>query len=153
MNGAPTMTGTNFPGMRNRLAAMPELPPDAAAILKPLFLATNPMEKPRLVRGFFMRHLVLTFFLTHTYIHTYIQRKTLIVRKEVITMAGKICPDCGKQTFFKTPTGRECSKCGCVMTVPINQGKGGKGNQCPNCGKYTLFNGKCTSCGAKITHG
>lgn len=65
-------------------------------------------------------------------------------------MAGKLCPQCGQQTFFKTPTGRKCTKCGCEMVVPINDGKGGKGKVCPECGKHTLFEGKCTNCGASI---
>ena len=33
-------------------------------------------------------------------------------------MAGMKCPACGQLTFFKTPMGRKCSKCGCTMTVP-----------------------------------
>lgn len=63
-------------------------------------------------------------------------------------MAGKMCPKCGKATFFETPTGRECSKCGASMKNPANSGKGGMGRKCSNCGKSTVFNNKCTSCGA-----
>ncbi len=63
-------------------------------------------------------------------------------------MAGKLCPGCGQLTFFKTTTGRKCSKCGCEMTIPINSGKGGKGQKCSNCGKFTVFNRKCSECGA-----
>ena len=62
-------------------------------------------------------------------------------------MAGMMCPKCGKATFFQTPTGRECSKCGHKMIVPSNNGKGGQGKYCYNCGKNTVFNSKCTSCG------
>lgn len=68
-------------------------------------------------------------------------------------MAGKLCPECGKQTFFKTATGRECSKCGCTMKVPPNNGKSGKGKLCANCDNYTVFNGKCTKCGAEYKSG
>lgn len=65
-------------------------------------------------------------------------------------MAGKICPHCGEQTFFLVKgNNRKCSKCGCEMIVPPNQGKGGKGKKCPNCGQYTLFNDYCNNCGAK----
>ncbi len=49
-------------------------------------------------------------------------------------MAGKMCPKCGKATFFETPTGRECSKCGATMKNPTINGKGGKGKKCSNCG-------------------
>lgn len=63
-------------------------------------------------------------------------------------MAGMMCPKCEQMTFFKTPTGRKCSKCGYEMIVPPNNGKGGQGNKCYNCGKNTVFNDKCTSCGA-----
>lgn len=63
-------------------------------------------------------------------------------------MAGMMCPQCGKMTFFQTPTGRECSKCGYKMIAPPNGGKGGQGKRCANCGKNTVFNNKCTNCGA-----
>lgn len=63
-------------------------------------------------------------------------------------MAGKICPKCGKATFFETSTGRKCSQCGATMTVPPNGGKGGQGKKCSNCGKTTVFGNKCTNCGA-----
>ncbi len=63
-------------------------------------------------------------------------------------MAGKLCPNCNKLTFFETNTGRKCSKCGYEMNLPINSGKGGKGTKCSNCGKFTVFNNKCTECGA-----
>lgn len=68
-------------------------------------------------------------------------------------MAGKLCPKCGKFTFFETTTGRKCSKCGYTMIVPAlnNDGSrtGGKGTKCSNCGKFTVFNNKCTNCGAQ----
>ena len=64
-------------------------------------------------------------------------------------MAGKMCPKCGKMTFFETPTGRECSKCGCTMTLPANNGKGGQGKKCSNCGKMKVFDDTCRSCGAQ----
>ena len=64
-------------------------------------------------------------------------------------MAGKMCPQCGEYTFFETLFGRECSKCGHKMIVAPNNGKGGKGQKCAYCSKQTVFNGKCTSCGAK----
>lgn len=63
-------------------------------------------------------------------------------------MAGMVCPKCNRQTFFKTSSGRECTKCGYKMIVPSNGGKGGKGSKCYNCGRNTVFNGKCTNCGA-----
>ena len=62
-------------------------------------------------------------------------------------MAGKMCPNCGKMTFFESTTGRVCTKCGYKMTNPANDGKGGRGRKCSNCGKMTVFNGKCRSCG------
>lgn len=72
-------------------------------------------------------------------------------------MAGMKCPVCGQRTFFKTPMGRKCSKCGCTMTVPNcgedGMAKGGRGMRCSNCGRLTVFNGKCTSCGAHYTGG
>ncbi len=64
--------------------------------------------------------------------------------------AVNICPKCGQQTFFETPTGRKCSKCGHEMIVPANGGMGGKGQLCRNCGMFTVFNGKCRNCGAKF---
>jgi len=63
-------------------------------------------------------------------------------------MAGKACPKCGKQTFFKTPTGRECTQCGCQMKLPANNGKGGRGTRCANCDKLQVFDGRCRNCGA-----
>ena len=63
-------------------------------------------------------------------------------------MAVHTCPRCGQQTFFATPTGRKCTKCGHEMKVPANNGMGGKGQQCKNCGQFTVFSGKCRSCGA-----
>lgn len=66
-------------------------------------------------------------------------------------MAGKLCPECSRQTFFKTTTGRECSKCGYTMTLLLNEGKGGKGRLCSNCGRFKVFNDVCTDCGAKYS--
>lgn len=63
-------------------------------------------------------------------------------------MAGMMCPKCGKRTFHRSLTGRECSNCGYKMIVPANAGKGGKGTRCSNCGKMQVFNGKCRGCGA-----
>lgn len=63
-------------------------------------------------------------------------------------MAGKLCPKCGKYTFFESKSGRKCSNCGYEMIIPPNGGPGGKGHKCANCGKFTVFNGKCTNCGA-----
>jgi predicted amidophosphoribosyltransferase len=65
-------------------------------------------------------------------------------------MAGKVCPGCGKQTFFKSNEGRRCSKCGTELKVPANNGKGGKGAFCCNCDKYQIFDGKCRNCGAVL---
>lgn len=64
-------------------------------------------------------------------------------------MPGKKCPNCGNATFF----GKSCTKCGYTMSVPVNDGKGGKGKKCPNCDSYSVFpNGnkayRCNSCGA-----
>lgn len=64
-------------------------------------------------------------------------------------MAGKLCPNCDKFTFFETSTGRKCSKCGYEMRLSPNEGKGGKGKRCTNCGKYTVFGNKCNSCNAR----
>lgn len=68
-------------------------------------------------------------------------------------MAGKLCPKCGKFTFFETTTGRKCSKCGYTMIVPnLNpngMSAGGKGMKCSNCGRQTVFNNRCTNCGAQ----
>ena len=63
-------------------------------------------------------------------------------------MAGKKCPNCNHLTFFESPVGRECSKCGFKMEVPANGGKGGRGTRCSNCGKLTVFDNKCRNCGA-----
>lgn len=66
-------------------------------------------------------------------------------------MAGKLCPHCGKHTFFESPTGRVCSKCGYTMKVPPHEGTGGRGRKCPNCGAYKVRNDKCTGCGATFS--
>lgn len=68
-------------------------------------------------------------------------------------MAGKLCPECGQQTFFQTPTGRKCTKCNYTMTLPPNSGKSGKGTKCANCGKFQVFNGKCRNCQATYSKG
>lgn len=64
-------------------------------------------------------------------------------------MAGKMCPSCGEQTFFQTPTGRKCSKCEREMILPANDGKGGRGSKCANCGELKVFKNTCRGCGAK----
>ena len=64
-------------------------------------------------------------------------------------MAGKLCKKCGQYTFFQTPTGRKCSRCGYEMILPSNSGKGGRGQQCSNCSKLTVFDNKCKNCGAQ----
>ena len=64
-------------------------------------------------------------------------------------MAGKPCPKCSQQTFFKTPTGRKCTKCAYEMKVPASGGTGGKGKECSNCGRFTVFNNTCRNCGAE----
>ncbi len=66
-------------------------------------------------------------------------------------MAVNECPNCGGHTFFSTPTGRKCSKCGYEMYVPAIGGKGGKGQRCRNCGRFQVFSGKCRNCGAIYT--
>lgn len=63
-------------------------------------------------------------------------------------MAGKICPNCARQTFYETPTGRCCTKCGYSMTVRPHGGTGGRGTKCANCGEFKVRNNKCTGCGA-----
>ncbi len=63
-------------------------------------------------------------------------------------MAGKLCPNCEKATFFATNDGRKCTNCGYTMTIAPNAGKGGRGKKCSNCGRMTVFNDKCTHCGA-----
>jgi hypothetical protein len=71
-------------------------------------------------------------------------------------MAGKQCPSCKAMTFFKTPTGRKCSKCGLVATTPANNGRGGRGDKCSICGELTVFETdtkkgvkKCRTCGTE----
>jgi DNA-directed RNA polymerase subunit RPC12/RpoP len=64
-------------------------------------------------------------------------------------MAGKMCPSCGEQTFFTTPTGRQCTRCGHEMILPANKGKGGRGVLCSHCGENKVFGGTCRGCGAK----
>jgi NMD protein affecting ribosome stability and mRNA decay len=63
-------------------------------------------------------------------------------------MAGKVCPNCGEQKFFQSPTGRLCNGCGYTMTLPANGGKGGQGRRCSNCNENKVFNSKCRGCGA-----
>ena len=65
-------------------------------------------------------------------------------------MAGKVCPKCKQRTLWTNGARLECSnpECGYKITVPSNEGKGGKGTKCPVCGKYTWFKGRCNSCGA-----
>lgn len=60
------------------------------------------------------------------------------------------CPNCKKQTLFRKGFKLVCSNPNCryTITVPVNDGKGGKGNKCPVCGRFTWFNGRCSSCGA-----
>ena len=79
---------------------------------------------------------------THTHTHTYTHTEA--------GMAGKMCPKCGVQTFFKTPTGRKCSKCEYEMRVPANNGMGGQGCRCSNCGENKVFNNTCRGCGAQF---
>ena len=67
----------------------------------------------------------------------------------MITLAGKMCPNCGEFTFFERPFGRQCTKCGYKMTLPVNAGKGGKGPKCSNCGQFTVFDKKCRNFGAR----
>ena len=62
-------------------------------------------------------------------------------------MAGMKCPNCGKLTYFKTPTGGQCSQCGYTGTTSPLGGQGGKGQRCLHCGKYQVFNGKCRNYG------
>ena len=64
-------------------------------------------------------------------------------------MAGKVCPQCGRPTFFKTGLRGKCTKCNFSMTIPPNEGKWGKGQKCLNCGRMTVFNGNCSNCGAQ----
>lgn len=67
-------------------------------------------------------------------------------------MAGKKCPSCEKLTLFTVGNKSTCD-CGFEMTVPPNDGKGGKGIQCPNCEKNTLFeNGKKVSVGIVVQY-
>ena len=68
-------------------------------------------------------------------------------------MPGKVCPNCGQNTFFENPFGRKCTKCGFTMKVSPNEGKGGCGKKCTNCGKFTVFGDKCRNCGAIYLRG
>lgn len=65
-------------------------------------------------------------------------------------MAGMQCPKCREKTFFNTPTGAKCSKCGYTMKTMSNPetGTGGKGKKCSNCREYKVFDNKCRGCGA-----
>lgn len=63
-------------------------------------------------------------------------------------MPGRICTRCGEPTFFMNNMGGRCTKCGFTMTLPANDGKGGRGSKCINCGKLTVFDNKCRNCGA-----
>lgn len=69
-------------------------------------------------------------------------------------MAGKMCPICHRPTLFCVGNNYECSKCDCKISLPVNNGMGGKGKKCPICGRYTWFNDKChyPKCGAYITN-
>ena len=68
-------------------------------------------------------------------------------------MAGKLCPNCGEFTLFKTNgEDRECSRCGFKVTFPKNANKGGRGKKCVNCGQFTVFNDVCTNCGARYKY-
>ncbi|MBR7002577.1 MAG: hypothetical protein IKI11_07965 [Neisseriaceae bacterium] len=67
-------------------------------------------------------------------------------------MAGKKCPECGKQTLFQNKNEIKCSTCGSTATIPPNEGKGGRGKQCFNCEKYKVFNGTCHECGTVHTY-
>lgn len=62
--------------------------------------------------------------------------------------AVNCCPKCGNYTFYQTPRGRKCNRCGYEMIVPPNGGMPGKGTKCHNCGRNAVFNGKCTKCGS-----
>lgn len=70
-------------------------------------------------------------------------------------MAGKQCPDCKEMTFFKTPKGRECSKCGLVAKTMANKGRGGRGEKCSICSEMTVFDSEkdgiriCRTCGTE----
>lgn len=71
-------------------------------------------------------------------------------------MAGKVCPKCEKNTFFITSgENRKCSnpECGCKMTVPPHEHKGGRGEKCSNCRKFTVFKNVCSNpnCGARYS--
>jgi DNA-directed RNA polymerase subunit RPC12/RpoP len=63
-------------------------------------------------------------------------------------MAGKVCPGCGRQTFFEVPGGRRCTKCGTEMLVPVSSEGDVRGAKCPNCGKFQVFDDQCRNCGA-----
>lgn len=101
------------------------------------------------VREMFLKRFVdrgpVKTYNTYIYIYTYI--------KGAIRMAGKMCPNCGRLTFFQTLTGRKCTKCGYEMILAPNGGKGGRGTKCPNCGKMTVFNNRCQNCGATFKMG
>ena len=70
-------------------------------------------------------------------------------------MAGSQCPFCGEMTFFRTPTGGKCSKCGMTAHKPANGGKGGQGRKCPICKERTVFidgdAGSCRTCGTTFS--
>ena len=68
-------------------------------------------------------------------------------------MPGKMCPECGHSTLFQFGNQLKCNNpiCRCVVSIPPNEGKGGRGKLCSNCGYYKVFNNLCNGCGAKVT--
>ena len=66
-------------------------------------------------------------------------------------MAGKFCPQCGRQTFFQSLDGRACSKCNFKVVNPKTIQEEAGYVKCLSCGKYKNRVGSCPSCGA-FTH-
>lgn len=62
-------------------------------------------------------------------------------------MPGKSCPGCGKLTFYESPKGKECTKCGFRAELATSRGRGFK---CPFCNTFTVQNNICTKCGCKM---
>lgn len=56
-------------------------------------------------------------------------------------MAGRKCPECGKDTLIITVSGEWCVKCGHIskdFTIPVGIRK-----KCPNCGTTGIGSGRC----------
>lgn len=69
-------------------------------------------------------------------------------------MAGKLCPNCGRLTFYKTVEGgRQCTACNYEMRIPKEKSTKAykpkvRGERCSNCNTFNVVNKRCLKCGA-----